>query len=254
MSEELPAGIPARPIGEASFEPSTSGRTVVAAQALDALPSRIAVVGPQGTIVAVNRAWRVFAHLHGASDLEACEGRNYFQVCESTDGADRDAAIQVANGLRLVLEGTLPVYEGEHAYTVGDDVCWTSARISPIRDGQVAMAVVAYEDITERKLAEEIVARFVSANPAVIYALGIVDGGFPVRWFSGNLEAMTGWSHEQAQASYWWGHNIHPDDQERVFEANQHAAETDHLVQEFRFRRADGRFFCSRSLAATSIC
>ena len=80
----------------------------IAAQALDVIPSRVAVLGEDGTIITVNRAWRNFALRHGASDADACEGSNFFEVCNAARGNAGTAARTVASALRQVLDGTLP--------------------------------------------------------------------------------------------------------------------------------------------------
>ncbi len=103
------------------------------------------------------------------------------------------------------------------------------------------------QDITERKRTEEMVAQFVSASPAVIYALEILPGGgFPVRWFSGNLFAMTGWTDAQAREPGWWTDHVHPDDRAPVFTANDSMVDQTRPTQEYRFRCADGRYIWVR--------
>ncbi|MBS1816520.1 MAG: PAS domain S-box protein [Acidobacteria bacterium] len=103
------------------------------------------------------------------------------------------------------------------------------------------------QDVTERKRADETVTRFISANPVVIYALGIVpEGGFPVRWFSANLHAMTGWRDDEAREATWWTDNIHPDDREAVLAANVYSPVQEHTMHEFRFRHADGHYIWIR--------
>ena len=70
-----------------------------------------------------------------------------------------------------------------------------------------------------------------SANPVVIYALDIVDEGFQVRWFSDNLQAMTGWTAEQSHGAAWWTDNIHPDDRPRVLAARPTSLEREHSIE-----------------------
>lgn len=72
------------------------GWASLAAQALDAVPSRVAVVDRSGRLVAVNRAWPTFAHVHGASDGQACEGSNFFRVCDGQDDPQHALATRVS--------------------------------------------------------------------------------------------------------------------------------------------------------------
>ena len=50
---------------------------------LDALSAHIAVLDEAGTIIAVNQAWRAFAHASGYADASHGVGMNYLAVCEA---------------------------------------------------------------------------------------------------------------------------------------------------------------------------
>ncbi len=60
--------------------------------ALDALGAHIAVLDESGTIVAVNRAWREFAHNNGIPEDADMTGENYIQVCKTARGASPEDA------------------------------------------------------------------------------------------------------------------------------------------------------------------
>ncbi len=138
----------------AEARPAGLGWGELAGQALDAVSSRIAIVDESGTIVAVNRAWRVFAHTHGASDRQACEGTNFFKACAAPDDPQHDVAMQVVDGLQHVLDGTLPMFYGEEPCRLPHDLLWSEVRISPLKVDGRTMAIVSYDDITARKRVE----------------------------------------------------------------------------------------------------
>jgi PAS domain S-box-containing protein len=92
----------------------------------------------------------------------------------------------------------------------------------------------------ERARAEAELRRFVSASPAVIYALAVKDGILELSWISDNVTRLTGHDHQEALSGTWWAENVHPDDRERVFAAHPVPYELDHLLLDYRFQRKDG--------------
>jgi PAS domain-containing protein len=76
---------------------------------LDSLTAHIAVLDEEGTIIAVNEAWRQFGRENrdprSASVNKTEIGANYLDVCRATPGnASEDGAIAY-QGLKAVLEG-----------------------------------------------------------------------------------------------------------------------------------------------------
>ena len=59
---------------------------------LDELPEEAAVVEGSGTIVAVNKAWRLFAKDNGTNPGEVSEGVNYLSVCAGARGEQSEYA------------------------------------------------------------------------------------------------------------------------------------------------------------------
>jgi two-component system cell cycle sensor histidine kinase/response regulator CckA len=98
----------------------------------------------------------------------------------------------------------------------------------------------------ERTRAEAAVARFVSASPAVIYALEVEPERLRLAWVSENLRALSGWTAADAGRDGWWTENFHPEDRARVEHANAMPYSVDHQILEFRFRRKDGSYFWVR--------
>ncbi|MGE3956652.1 MAG: PAS domain S-box protein [Vicinamibacterales bacterium] len=221
MSVDATAGIPS-PEGARGADDPPLPWTSVAAQALDSLPSRIAVVDSSGTIVAVNRSWRTFAHLHGASDAEACEGRNIFDVCGATDDVDRDVSAHLVTALRQVLDGTLPLYEEDQVCHLPHAVLWTGVRISPLTLNGHVMAVVAYDDITPRKEMEIALRETQAAldRAQTMAAVGSWRADFRTQTFTPSTEGsrLLGWSPGSRPFSDLFA-LIHPDDRERQREA-----------------------------------
>lgn len=122
---------------------------------LDAIPLEIAVLAPDGTITAVNAAWRRLAESAGvAADARAIAGANYLGVCERAMNAGCEEAAAVHAGIRAVLNGETAtftaVYDMSHS---GAERCY-EVRVVPGAGG----AVVTHTDVTARVRAERQVA------------------------------------------------------------------------------------------------
>ncbi|QDU59457.1 Blue-light-activated protein [Planctomycetes bacterium Pan216] len=120
---------------------------------IDSLSARIAAIGDDGTILAVNRAWREFHSVDDSRPSSFVEGVNYFEV---RDDAMKEADAQACeDGVRAVLDGQTDFVEIEYALGRHDDHRWFVCRVTPFPSGGSAKAVVAHEDVTQRRSAEE---------------------------------------------------------------------------------------------------
>jgi PAS domain S-box-containing protein len=136
-------------------------------------------------------------------------------------------------------------------------VRWLQTDKLPYRDaaGRITGVLGFSIDITERKLAQDKVQRFVSGSPAVIYALAIDDDGVRLAWISDNVRELTGYEVSEALAPGWWSSRIHDDDQQHVTAAFQTPNELHRQVLKFRFRHKDGptsRSGCSSKSSCAS--
>jgi PAS domain S-box-containing protein len=122
---------------------------------LDSLSAHIAIIDESGIIVAVNKAWRHFAQASGVTGQNYAEGVNYLRVCDSATGAYSEEAAPFAEGVRSVLSGRREKFELEYPCHSPSERRWFIARVTPFAGGGSSGAVVAHENITERKLAEE---------------------------------------------------------------------------------------------------
>jgi diguanylate cyclase (GGDEF)-like protein len=131
---------------------------------LDALPDSTAVLDHDGGILAVNRAWRMFAVDNGGQTGATGVGMNYLELCErsAADGcADATAA---AAGLRAVLDGSAVHRELEYACPSPAVNRWFLLRITPL-SGDKTGALASHSNITRRKLAEQELALRAAADP-----------------------------------------------------------------------------------------
>lgn len=122
---------------------------------LDGLSSHIAVVDDAGEIVLTNKAYRDFAERNGIAPGAVSEGINYLAVCDIAQGEDSEEACAFAQGIREVLSGKRPSFELEYPCHSPDEQRWFFGHITPLTGEGPRRVVVAHENITERKRAEE---------------------------------------------------------------------------------------------------
>jgi PAS domain S-box-containing protein len=122
---------------------------------LDSLSAHIAIVDESGEIVAVNEVWRAFAIANGGDPERVSEGANYLRVCDLVRGQHAEYAAAFAEGIRDVLSGRRDSFEMEYPCHSPTERRWFMGRVTPFSGAEARWAVVAHENITERKLAEE---------------------------------------------------------------------------------------------------
>lgn len=86
---------------------------------IDSLDASLCVLDPEGTIVAVNRAWREFAALQGGAEQRTGPGVNYLTICREAAAQGEADAVKVAEGIRRVLADGQDKFQ--HLYRMGED-------------------------------------------------------------------------------------------------------------------------------------
>lgn len=87
---------------------------------------------------------------------------------------------------------------------------------------------------------------FVDTSASIIYALApdpVRPGGWQVSYVSGNVTRLTGYPPADwiGRADFWHEH-IHPDDRQRVQQAQQQLHASGQLMHRYRFRHRDGQY------------
>ena len=122
---------------------------------LDGLSSHIVVLDDRGQIMLTNKAYRDFGERNGIEPHAGSEGANYLAVCDSASGEYSEEANLVANGIREVLSGKSPFFKLEYPCHSPSEKRWFVAHITPFVGEGPRQVIVAHENITSRKLAEE---------------------------------------------------------------------------------------------------
>lgn len=131
----------------------------LARDVLNALSANIAVLDARGTIVAVNDAWIRFARSNDATDNAFFVGADYLGVCEQAlRVTDDDILQQTVAGLRAILAGEKDQFSIEYPCHSPSEKRWFQLRATRLQNAAWSGIVVAHEDITQRKRAEEVLA------------------------------------------------------------------------------------------------
>jgi PAS domain S-box-containing protein len=125
---------------------------------LDALSAHIAVLDEAGTIIAVNQAWRAFAHTSGYADENHGVGMNYLAVCETAAPLSREAA-RTAQALREIMASARAEFRMEYPCRSPEGPRWFQLRVTRPDQAPTRRIVIAHEDITEVKRTQQDLAR-----------------------------------------------------------------------------------------------
>jgi diguanylate cyclase (GGDEF)-like protein len=128
------------------------------------LPDATAVLDRSGSIVAVNRAWRMFAlDNEGRADATGI-GVNYLDLCDRAAGSGCAEAGPAAAGIRAVLSGETVQADVEYPCPSPRVNRWFLLRVTPLF-GASSGVVVSDVNITRRKMAEEELAHEAAHDP-----------------------------------------------------------------------------------------
>ena len=178
---------------------------------LDALSAHIAVLDEEGTITATNAAWRRFALANGGNPDDL--GTNYLAVCGvPPDGADTkveensvtgsDEGPDVVAGIRAVIGGEKERFRLEYPCHSPSERRWFALTVSRFSGPGPVRVVVAHENISERKLAEEALQEATErlrllVESAKEYAIIMTDREGRVLEWNPGAERITGYAQEE---------------------------------------------------------
>ena len=130
---------------------------------VDGLSAHIAILDEQGVILATNLAWKEFARENGGNPESLDVGVSYLDVCDRAEGVSSEGAAGFASGLRAVAAGNQNNFSLEYPCHSASQQRWFVGRITRSASEEYKMLVVAHEDITSRKLAEQKISQALDA-------------------------------------------------------------------------------------------
>lgn len=122
---------------------------------VDGYEAAMALLGPDGVIVLVNKAWRDLALQSGEDPSRLAEGVSYLDECEKTaqsegDSELRNQALETGAALRRILRGDLTRHALEYSRRIRGTLRWYSAVFTPFRVDGCSHVIVVHHDITDR--------------------------------------------------------------------------------------------------------
>jgi two-component system, NarL family, sensor kinase len=117
---------------------------------IDALPARVAVLDDAGVVTAVNSAWRALT----AGGQYCKVGDNYLTYCRRAGVATRDGSV-IARRLVQLRAGRTSQARHFYAWDINGDTRWFQMRASRFEVGGAFKIVVAHEDVTEVRHADD---------------------------------------------------------------------------------------------------
>lgn len=176
---------------------------------LDGMGADICVVDEAGLIVEVNRAWREFCARNQGRLEHASVGTSYLEVCERALGSGEPGAglaARFAELLREVLAGRRAGFELEYPCHSPQEQRWYLARVSRIEGSQPLRIVIAHDDVTALKLAQEtlrhseaLLLDLTASIPGAVFRLALAaDGSTRLIHISPGVWALFGMTAAQA--------------------------------------------------------
>ena len=122
---------------------------------LEALSASIVILEETGLIVAVNAAWRRFVLAHALSASAHGVGTNYLEFCHAVSERVGTDVQEFLAGLQTVMARQCPTFSWEYACPGPSEVSWFLLRVTRFDETEGGRVVIAHEDISEIKRAED---------------------------------------------------------------------------------------------------
>jgi PAS domain S-box-containing protein len=168
---------------------------------LDALPACVAILDEAGQIVAVNVAWRGCAEADPSAGPAGTVGANYLELCRADSGRASPVAAVLAKAIQEIVAGERCDFSLEYACGPQADSRWLAVRISPFAAPRPAWLVIAFEEVTQRKIVEEELRlrdRAMAASGEGIVITDPQKPNNPIVYVNTGFERITGYPRDAA--------------------------------------------------------
>lgn len=118
---------------------------------LNSLSAHVAILAPDATIIATNKAWQEFAQVNGYKGPPEMSGISYFDACKTEESGVGNAVI---GGITSVIMGVIPEFQIDYPCNSDTEERWFTMKVVRLqsKDGSV---LVSHENVTRIKQAEE---------------------------------------------------------------------------------------------------
>lgn len=122
---------------------------------LDSVTDHIAVIDESGAIVFANNSWTTFFDENSATAIDRWYDWNYLDECDKASAAGDPFGARAGDGIRSVIDNRCEAFYFEYPCHGPDEERWFMMRVTRFEMLEQRFFVVAHQNITERKLAEE---------------------------------------------------------------------------------------------------
>ena len=175
---------------------------------LNALPAQIALLDPQGFVLAVNDAWRSFGGGYPHTIEAGGMGVNYADACEAAPGEDSKEARAAAAGIRRVLAGEVSTFSIDFSCPSPVEISRLRMTVTPLSGERLAGAVVMNLDITGQRRAEAVLReserRFSGLLGSIQLASVMLDTDGRITYCNDYLLRLTGWRLDEVLGRDWF--------------------------------------------------
>jgi len=223
---------------------------------LSSLDTHVAVLDRHGNIISVNSVWNDFARDNGAT-AEGCigSGVNYLEVCRKAADTGDEFAEKALAGIKAVCDGASDYFRLEYPCHSPTKQRWFLMLATPLKRIEGG-AVVAHNDISERKLAEQALRdskeqfqRLVETTNAIAWEADVDTWSFT--YVSPQVTRLLGYETAEWYERDFWVRHLHPEDRQVAIDfcndSSQHLSEYEF---EYRMIAANGESVWLRDLVS----
>lgn len=124
---------------------------------LNSMTDHVVVIDEGGVIEFVNKSWLMFGHNNASIAGSDWKGVNYIKECDKASARGDKFGLEAGNGIRSVIEKKQAIFYFEYPCHSPAEKRWFMMRVSSFEMEDKNYFVIAHQNITERKLAEEAV-------------------------------------------------------------------------------------------------
>ena len=210
---------------------------------LNSLSSHIAIVDQNGCIIAVNRAWQIFAKTNGLNSENYGIGINYLDISGKSDGPYFKFGKRLNVALKEVIDGNVNYFSMIYPCHLPSEELWFKVVITPLKSKLISGAIISHRDITEKIVAREELqkseTKYRSLFEQASDAIFIADNNFKILHINEAACTQLGYSENELQNMSIPDLFFEADLKKEPIKINE-LNRGENIINERRFKRKDG--------------